>query len=308
MCVIAIDLGGTSIKYALVSQNGVILHSGKADSHAQESAQAVLDQLTFVAQDAVNAAKELGMTPQAIGIGSPGITDATGRILVGGAENIVGWEGIELSNYLEERFQIPTRVDNDANLMGLGEQAFGAARGCSDVIFITVGTGIGGAVVIDGKLFRGFDARGTELGHFPFIANGEACACGAIGCWEQYASTTALVRNYAVATGVDENSVNGEIIVKAYHEKDPIAVECLELHTRYVAQGIAGLVNIFSPQKVIIGGGISESGNYYLELINEQYKQLVMAPCAVNTQLSLATLGNKAGIMGAAQLAFSLLS
>ena len=167
--------------------------------------------------------------------------------------------------------------------MGLGEAKYGAGRGCTHVVFLTVGTGIGGAVIIDGKLFNGYANRGTELGHVPLIANGERCACGAIGCLEHYASTSALV-------------------VRLYHENFPMAVECMSEHFYYLGRGIAGFVNIFSPQRIVLGGGVTESGIFYLEKIREVVREHVIADCALNTEIVAASLGNKAGFIGAASL------
>lgn len=120
---------------------------------------------------------------EGIGIGTPGIVDETNRIVLGGAENIKGWEKLHLADIIEKATGLPTLLGNDANLMGLGETMYGAGQGATHVVFLTVGTGIGGAVVIDGKLFNGFANRGTELGHVPLIANGEACACGSVAVW-----------------------------------------------------------------------------------------------------------------------------
>lgn len=292
---IGIDLGGTTVKFALVSADGEIVVSDLLPSCATVSAEAVIGQLATAIKRMLAEARERHLTVAGVGIGTPGITDATGRIVIGGAENIAGWENLPLADRLEKIAGLPVRIDNDANLMGLGEQAYGAARGCSDALFITVGTGIGGAIIIDGKLFRGYAARGTELGHFPFMADGEPCACGAVGCWEHYASTTALVREYG------ENA-DGKTIVARYLQGEAKAKEMVERHCRYVGQGIAGLVNIFSPQKVVIGGGISEAGDFYLRLVQQYFNRYVMAPCAENTEICLARLGNKAGLLGAANL------
>lgn len=149
--------------------------------------------------------------------------DETNRIVLGGAENIKGWENLNLADRIEAETHLPVQMGNDANLMGLGETMYGAGQGARNVVFLTVGTGIGGAVVIDGKLFNGFANRGTELGHVPLIANGEPCACGSIGCLEHYASTSALVRRFSKRAAEADRSfsgeeINGELIVRLYKE------------------------------------------------------------------------------------------
>lgn len=303
---IGIDLGGTSIKYALVDKEGNSSCEGKLPSFATESAEAVTEQLEKAAVTVMESALRQNIDVKGIGIGSPGIVDATNRIILGGAENIVGWERIDLATEMERRTGLPVVVGNDANLMGLGETRYGAARGCSDVVFLTVGTGIGGAVIIGGRLFGGYANRGTELGHVPLIADGERCACGAVGCLEHYASTSALVRRFAARAmerGLEfDSEINGELISRLYSEGEPLAVECMNEHFYYLGRGIAGFVNIFSPQRVVIGGGLAESGPVYLEKIRENVRNNVIADCAVNTEIVTAQLGNRAGLIGAASM------
>ena len=303
---IGIDLGGTSIKYALVDKAGNSFFEGKLPSFASASAAKVMEQLIKATTLLKDEAAKQNWTVLGIGLGTPGIVDETNRIVLGGAENIVGWENIDVASLMEKQMNLPVVVGNDANLMGLGETKYGAGRGCTHVVFLTVGTGIGGAVIIDGKLFNGYANRGTELGHVPLIANGERCACGAIGCLEHYASTAALTRRGS-ALAKEQNlrfdtEINGELIVRLYHEDFPLAVECMNEHFYYLGRGIAGFVNIFSPQRIVIGGGVAESGSFYLEEIRTVVKKHVIADCALNTKIVAAELGNKAGLIGAASL------
>lgn len=307
---IGIDLGGTNIKYALIDQQGGFLFSGKLPSHADISAQAVIDQLVTAIDIVKQYADEHNCPIKGVGIGTPGIVDPTNRIVLGGSENIKGWENLELASLIEQRTGLPTVLSNDANLMGLGETHYGAGMGCSHVVFLTVGTGIGGAIVIDGKLFNGYGNRGTELGHVPLIANGEACACGSVGCLEHYASTTALVRNFVnqyarIGIVIEPEQANGVEIIRRFHAQDPIAMRCLQEHCDYLGHGIAGFINIFSPQRVVIGGGLSEAGEFYIDMVRKQAFRYAMPDCAVNTVIMAAELGNKAGSMGAAWLVFS---
>ena len=307
---IGIDLGGTSVKYALIDNEGVFHFQGKLPSKADISAEAVIGQLVTACKETMASAQQLGVTIEGIGIGTPGIVDETNRIVLGGAENIKGWENLNLADRIEAETHLPVQMGNDANLMGLGETMYGAGQGARNVVFLTVGTGIGGAVVIDGKLFNGFANRGTELGHVPLIANGEPCACGSVGCLEHYASTSALVRRFskrAAEAGVSfpGEEINGELIVRLYKEGDKLATECLDEHCDFLGHGIAGFINIFSPQRIVIGGGLSEAGDFYIQKVSERAHRYVMADCAVNTRIMAASLGNKAGSIGAASLVFS---
>ena len=310
---IGIDLGGTSVKYALIDNDGVFHFQGKLPSKADVSAEAVIGQLILAINEVKAFAEEQGYAIEGIGIGTPGIVDASNRIVLGGAENIQGWENIHLAERIEAEFGLSTLLGNDANLMGLGETMYGAGQGATHVVFLTVGTGIGGAVVIDGRLFNGFDNRGTELGHVPLIANGEPCACGSIGCLEHYASTSALVRRFSkriseAGISYSGEEMNGELIVRLYKKGDKIATESLNEHCDFLGHGIAGFINIFSPQKVVIGGGLSEAGDFYIQKISEFAHRYAIHDCAVNTQIMAASLGNKAGSIGAASLVFTQLS
>lgn len=303
---IGIDLGGTSIKYALVDKAGFSSFEGRLPSFASVSSAEVIRQLVKAATIVKDEAGKRDWAIKGIGLGTPGIVDETNRVVLGGAENIVGWENIDVASLLEEQTGLPVIVGNDANLMGLGETKYGAGRGCTHVVFLTVGTGIGGAVIINGKLFNGYANRGTELGHVPLIANGERCACGAVGCLEHYASTAALVRRFtALATerGLKfDVEIDGELIVRLYHEAFPLAVDCMNEHFYYLGRGIAGFINIFSPQKIVVGGGVAESGTFYLEKIRQVVKENTIPDCALNTEIVTAELGNKAGFIGAASL------
>ena len=307
---IGIDLGGTSVKYALIDNEGVFHFQGKLPSKADVSAEAVIGQLVAASKETMASAQQLGVAVEGIGIGTPGIVDETNRIVLGGAENIKGWENLNLADRIEAETGLPVQMGNDANLMGLGETMYGAGQGARNVVFLTIGTGIGGAVVIDGKLFNGFANRGTELGHVPLIANGEPCACGTVGCLEHYASTSALVRRFskrASESGISfpNEEINGELIVRLYKEGDKLATESLEEHCDFLGHGIAGFINIFSPQRIVIGGGLSEAGDFYIQKVSEKAHRYAMADCAVNTRIMAASLGNKAGSIGAASLVFS---
>jgi len=304
---VGIDLGGTFIKSGLVSDDGQLLYESILPSEADTNAGQVIDNIILAVKKVQQSAEANGIVPVGIGVGTPGIVDKAYRIVIGAAENIVGWTNVPLADRIEEACELPVWINNDANMMGLGEQAFGAARGCSDVLFLTVGTGIGGAIIINDKLFGGYDNRGTELGHIPLFADGVACSCGSVGCLEAYASTTALVMQFekkCQKLGIIFNEkISGKLIIKLFHENHPLAIESVNEHCRYLGQGIAGLVNVFSPQRVVIGGGISEAGDFYIAKIKNSFQRYVMPDCAVNTEICAAQLGNRAGVLGAAQWA-----
>ncbi|MBD9302394.1 MAG: ROK family protein, partial [Alistipes senegalensis] len=179
---IGIDLGGTSVKYAVVASSGEVLFNGQLPALAQESAEAVLGQILKGVEACREYAAGGGLTLAGVGIGTPGVVSADGRTVLGGAENIAGWENVPLADRIEQAAGLKTLAGNDADMMALGETLFGAAKGASDVVFVTVGTGIGCGVLIGGRLFRGYRNRGMEMGHITVKCDGEACACGGRGC------------------------------------------------------------------------------------------------------------------------------
>ena len=304
---IGIDLGGTFIKFGLVRSDGQLMYENILPTEADKTASVVIANLITAVRKTQEYAQEQGVVPFGIGIGTPGIIDRTYRIVLE-ASNIAGWKNLKLADSIEQVCGLPVWINNDASMMGLGEQAFGAARNYSDVIFLSVGTGIGGAVIIDNKLFGGYDNRGAELGHTPLYSDGVSCSCGSVGCLEAYASTTALIQqfeNRCINAGISfSEKISGKLIVKYYNDHHPIAVESINEHCRFLGRGIAGLVNIFSPQRVVLGGGISESGSFYIEKIKAELSCYVLHSCVVNTEVCAAQLGNKAGLLGAAQWAF----
>lgn len=298
---IGIDLGGTSVKYAVVGADGGIRHGGSLPTNACEGAESVLAQLVRGVASCQEFAACESLHLVGVGVGTPGVVSPDGRTVLGGAENIPGWENIELARRVEAASGLRTRVSNDANLMALGESLFGAAKGSTDVVFVTVGTGIGCGVLIDGRLYRGYRGRGMELGHITVRSDGERCACGSVGCLEHYASTSALVRRFRELSG-DGAEVDGKDVIFCYKEGVPAAVQALEEHWDYLSHGIASMINLFAPQKVVVGGGISEAGAFYFDALRSRVARYAMLVCGSGTQIVPALLGNSAGCLGAAGL------
>ncbi len=299
---VGIDLGGTFIKFALVSDSGEVIFTSKLAIGSSSTRDDILETISKAIDMSMEVASHKSLPVSGIGIGSPGV--CCDGVVVGGADNLNGWVDVHLSEMFSSKFNLPVLIDNDANVMGLGEAVFGAAQNCTDVIFLTVGTGIGGAIVADGKLYGGYKNRGTEMGHVTIDHKGIACNCGGRGCLEAYASTGALLRQYAEATGKNESELDGFYLVQQFKEGDEAAVKCMEEHTDYLGHGIAGFINTFAPQKVVIGGGISEAGQFYIEMIKKSAMGYAMPDCAANTDVVAATLGNMAGCLGAASLIF----
>ena len=299
---IGVDVGGTKVLGGVVDESGKILKTLRNDTPKNGGAE-----LNKVVADVVlELHKEFAAS--GVCITAPGFISSDRRTVLA-VPNIPDWDQRDLASEIKELTGLSCVIENDANAAAWGEAIYGAGKGISHSIILTIGTGIGGAIIIDGKLFGGYENRGTELGHIPLFFDGIPCSCGSVGCLEAYASTSALIQQFndkcnKLNTSFG-NEITGKLISEFYHHNNSIAVECLTNHWAYLGRGIAGLVNIFSPQKVVIGGGISESGAFYLKHLEKEFRKYVMPDCAVNTQLCLAKLGNKAGILGAAQFAYT---
>lgn len=296
---IGIDVGGSSLKCGVVERTGEIVHSFLKSLDGAHTEQAVICLIAEAIQQCSGAVEG---NVACAGIGFPGIVDD--NRVIGGADNLPGFEDLPLGEILNQQTGLDIIIDNDANMMGLGELAFGSGKGCSDIVFLTVGTGIGGAVVINGKLYGGYRNRGAELGHMILQHNGAPCTCGAKGCFEAYASVTALVNNYRHISKDTGTGVNGRYIVEQYLLHNAGAIRAMHSHFDYMAAGIAGLVNIFSPQKVVIGGGISEAGSFYIDEIETRVRNTAMPAALAHTTITAATLGNQAGLLGCAAKAW----
>lgn len=306
---IGIDLGGTNIAVGAVDDSHTIVSRVSVPTLAHRPAAEVVGDMG----DAVEAAlAKAGLSIggcRSIGIGSPGTCNSAAGV-VERAYNL-GWDHVPVCRMLEERFHVPCRLSNDANCAALAEQVAGAAVGHANVVLITLGTGVGGGIVADGQLLEGVGGTGAEVGHTVLVLDGEDCTCGRKGCWEAYASATALIRQGKRAAAAQPESLlagygeglTGKDVFDAAAAGDAAAQAVVDRYCVYVAAGITDLVNILGPEKVLIGGGISRQGERLLAPI----RAYVAANCfgghdRTPPVIECARLGNEAGIIGAAAL------
>lgn len=294
---IGIDVGGSSLKCGLVSSNGEIVYSFVMPLLDVYTANEVIALINAAIRKCVNHSdhKILG-----IGLGFPGIV--YNNVVIGGVDNLPAFKNVAIGDIITESTGLPVIVNNDANMMAWGEKIFGAGKDISDAVFLTIGSGIGGSLIINNELYGGYKNHGTEVGHVIINYNGEQCTCGSRGCLEVYASVTALIKEYKNLTG---KTSNGKKIVAAYIKKEPPAIVALDKHFDYLAAGITSYINIFSPQKLILGGGISESGEFYINNIKKRVAKLAMPDTIKHTQILRAQLGNQAGLLGCAASVFT---
>ncbi len=308
-----IDLGGTNIKAGIVDEDQKIIAQASAPTGAERSAEEVIADMAGLVKQLM---EELGIDESAlagIGVGCPGLVDAEAGIVR--YSNNISWENVALVQELGKFFSCGIRISNDANCAALGEVKAGAARDVSNAILLTLGTGVGGGIILNGKVFEGSNAGGAELGHISMIMGGEPCTCGRRGCVEAYASATALIRDAKRAAAADRKSLmnqmcdgkienmNGKIPFDAALEGDAAAKEVVENYYTYLAEAIANYVNIFRPDVVLLSGGICNQGSRLTKPVEEHLSFLCFGgDRAFVPPVRCAILGNDAGMIGAANL------
>lgn len=314
--VIGIDLGGMSAKAALL--NGERLEGkSRVGTSAENTAEETAIALAHLAMETAEKAGKRMENVQAIGIGAPGVVDSAHGNIVQWSN--FHWKDVPLGALVEKYTGKKTFLLNDANAAALGEAKYGAAKQFSDSVLMTLGTGVGGGVVIGGKLFEGYRSAGTEIGHMVIRQDGEQCTCGRKGCFERYASASALIRLTREEMAGDRNSAmwkyapspekaDGRTVFLALREGDAAAKRVLDAYIASLGEGVANLVNIFRPQAVIFGGGISAEGETLLAPLREYvYPRIYVSETYAPLELKCAELGNDAGLFGAAAYAFERL-
>lgn len=308
---IGIDLGGTNIAAGIVTDDGKILSQGSTPTLSGRPIEEVIADMVTLVNGLID---DYGITVsdiKAIGIGSPGSIDHKNGIVV--YSNNLKMNNFHMADALNKAFGVPVKVDNDANCAAMGEYMVNG-NGTDNYIFVTLGTGVGGGVIVNGKMLRGFNGAGGEVGHMTLISGGEECTCGRPGCWEAYASVTALIRQTKRAMDSDPNSlmhqiaekegkVSGRTAFEAAKAGDKTANEVVDTYRHYVAEGVASLVNIFQPEIIAIGGGISKEGEYLLGPVREYVNKSGYNKYMDKTKIVTAQLFNDAGIIGAAMMA-----
>ncbi|HEV3351650.1 MAG TPA: ROK family glucokinase [Acidimicrobiales bacterium] len=305
-----VDVGGTKMLAVTVDDARNVV--GERRVPTPEGATALID--AFVA---VIDAQRAECPVDAVGIGAAGLVDRDGVLHLG--PNLPGIRDLAIKTLLEERLQLPVQVDNDATCAAWGERELGAAKGSDDAVVVTFGTGIGGGLVLDGRLSRGAHGFAGEVGHMKVDPDGPPCPCGGRGCWERYASGSALARYGREAgeggratrvvelAGGDFHDVRGEHVGAAAREGDPEALEIMNTFAWWVAQGLANLADIFDPDTIVVGGGMLESVDLFLDRTREVFPQLVLAGSdRPPVDIVPAQLGERAGAIGAALVAREL--
>lgn len=310
---IGIDLGGTNIKAGVVNENFEIVATANVKTNLPRSAEEICNDMAEVAVKAVSKAGLTLEQIESVGVGTPGTANsATGIVEY---SNNLGFVNVPMAEMIRNKLDRPVYIENDANAAAYGEYVAGAAKGSNHAVCITLGTGVGGGIIIDGKIYSGFNYAGAEIGHTVIEVDGPQCTCGRKGCFETFSSATGLIRMTKEAMEADKSSkmwsmmknygdkISGRLAFDAMRAGDKSAKAVVDKYIKYLAAGITNTINIFQPDILCIGGGVCNEGDPLLLPLRELVDKEVYTRASKNkTKIVIAKLGNEAGIIGAAFL------
>ncbi|SJZ83493.1 ROK family protein [Garciella nitratireducens] len=310
---IGVDLGGTNIKVGAVNDKGEIVFQNTRPTKAEKGVEGIVKDIIEQIEEILQRTNISREQLQSIGIGVPGLVEkSTGKIIH--LTNLF-LDNVDLGQKIQAYFHKPIFVDNDATVAGLAEKIAGSTQGVKNSIFITLGTGVGGGIIINDKVYNGGHGWGSEIGHIVVGENFYDCNCGRNGCLETFASATALIRyvKKRIEEGKKESfilekvggkidQIEGKTIIDAAREGDILAKEAMDRLIQYLAIGIVNLLNVLDPEKVVIGGGLSKAGDFLLNPLKEEVQKRLSFKEVTYGDIVLARLGNDAGIIGAAFL------
>ncbi len=307
-----IDLGGTNIKAGIVDGDGKLLNKVSIKTRAERAMEEIIHDMGQLAVDAIKDAGLEVKDIEAIGIGSPGTPDNDEGLLVYSSN--LPFNKAPMRKLIREVVDLPVYIDNDANCAAMAEAVAGAGKGAKDSVTITLGTGVGAGVIINGRIFSGFNQAGSEFGHTVLVSGGVQCGCGRKGCFEQYASASALARMTKEAAEANPDSLlnkvkedfgewNAQIAFVAMKQGDKVAEKVIDSYTDYLADGLANAINTFMPEVLVVGGGVCGEGDPLLIPMREKtMSRPYFGPGVKKTRIELAQMGNDAGIVGAAMM------
>lgn len=312
MLYLGIDLGGTHIACGVCDKEGRIISKEETPTLPDRPFEQVVRDMGLCALEAIRKAEAVPNDIAAIGIGIPGIANNdTGRVIF--CTNL-GWNDVPLTEELQKYVNKPVYIENDATVAGFAESVAGVSKGCRSSVFLTLGTGVGGGIIVNGKPWTGAHGVASELGHLTIELDGIPCTCGKDGCLERYCSATALIRMGKEACQVHPRCdlaqrVNGDLskltaktVIDSARSGDEISMHLFHRYARYLALAINNVVSFLDPEMVVLGGGVSNAGEFLLNAVKEKLPYFLMFKTMPYCDVQLARLGNEAGIIGAAML------
>ena len=295
MYTIGIDLGATFVKMGLIDDLGKVYFRRKIETVLSSNRASLIESVISNIRDIIEIS---GKSVSGVGIGVPGPVDSK-KGIVHYFPNIKGWEEVPLKSILEKKLGLRVELDNDVNAMTLGEFVFGAGQGCNNLVCLTLGTGVGGGIIIDGKLYRGGSMCAGEIGHMPINETGPKCNCGGIACLERYIGNKYILERAKKAFG---NNITLEALTSLAKFGNKKAIVIWVDVAEKLSVAIAGVVNLLNPDKIVIGGGVSKAGEFILNPLRKELKKRAMKDQAAHVKIIAAKLGTDAGIIGASLL------
>lgn len=302
---LGVDIGGTAVKIGLVDETGKILSTNQYSVSFDQYHTPILETVLKSTDLFLNSNKISTKDLSGIGISATGQIDTKQGIVTGSGGNLKNWEGINLKKAFSDQYHIPVTVVNDANCVALGEKWIGSAKDASNAIVLTIGTGLGGGIIINNQILLGQFGYGGEIGHFSINNQGLPCTCGNAGCFEQYASMTALVKSVTTYYKTKDPNylahhlINGKTIFESMANGDSDIIKIVNAWIHDISTGIVSLVHIFNPELVVIGGGVSIQEELFISKLRGEVIQHVMPNFRNSLKLNAACLGNNAGLVGA---------
>jgi glucokinase len=316
-CILSLDIGGTSIKYGLVDNDGELVYKSKCPSEAHKGAEFLMHNVKRVIKETIQHNQDTNIL--GIGIASAGQINCTNGNVIFATPNIPGYTSMDLKGIIETEFGMRTCVENDVNAVAIGEAWKGSGKGKHKILCVSIGTGIGGCIMFDGKVEYGTIGSAGEIGHIIINYNGLPCNCGNKGCLEQYASATAMVRNFKNKTregavfsvlglNNEKHQIDSQMIFQAARDGDALANCVVDEFISYLGTGLISLIHTLNPELIIIGGGVSNEGKYLSDKVYDYISKHVMPSFLINLRIVTAALGNDAGVVGAAKIVYDSIS
>jgi glucokinase len=308
--IIGVDLGGTNIRVAAISMQGTVLRRTKQATDPEAGKDLVIEKLLQMLEAALKREREAGRRPQAVGIGAPGVIFVRRGVIVS-SPNLPDWVEVPLKAIVRRRISLPVVVENDANAAAYGEKWVGAGKGAHSLICLTLGTGVGGGIILNGRVWHGEDGMAAELGHTTVNPDGPQCKCGNTGCLEVYASATGIVREVQrhliredsiLKTSFQgrEDVFNARDVFRAAKAGDLVCLRVIHQMGRYLGIGIANMVNTFNPQIIVISGGVTAAWRDFIPIVKEEVTVRAFKVPRIRAKIVRAKLGDDAGVIGAA--------
>jgi len=312
---IGVDLGGTNMRVGVVTSEGRMIHRLMLPTRVTLGLHMVVERIINAIQEVINQTIAQGKLIKGIGIGSPGTIDIQSGIIIS-SPNFPKWKRVHLKQMIEERLSVPTFMDNDANAFAFGEKWVGAGKEVQSLVCLTLGTGVGGGIILNNRIWHGADGMAAEIGHMTILPDGLKCNCGNYGCLESYASASSIVRRTckAIQSGKvtmvldyakgDLENITSDLVYQAALKGDELAIHIMNETATFLGIGIANLINILNPEMIVVGGGLTNAWDIIYPVTLKEVHKRALSEVAKRVKIVRASLGDNSGIIGAAGIAY----